>query len=105
LADWAAAGSQPLDVILAMRANKALKAFLAPLAPHVRRLRGVATPGDPIAAAPEAVAAAAREAGIADASAAPSVLAAVRELAEQRPARLLVCGSLYLAGTVLEENA
>jgi dihydrofolate synthase/folylpolyglutamate synthase len=105
LADWAAAGPKPLDVILAMRANKALAAFLAPLAPHVRRLRGIATPGDAIAAPPETIAAAARAAGVTDASAASSALEAVRDLAGNPPARLLVCGSLYLAGTVLEENA
>ncbi|MEP3117981.1 MAG: bifunctional folylpolyglutamate synthase/dihydrofolate synthase, partial [Alphaproteobacteria bacterium] len=37
---------------------------------------------------------------------APSVQAALRGLSarEQGPARVMICGSLYLAGTVLRDN-
>jgi dihydrofolate synthase/folylpolyglutamate synthase len=52
--------------------------------------------------APRRLAEAARAAGIADAREAPDVAAALREL--DAPRRVLVCGSLYLAGAVLAEN-
>jgi dihydrofolate synthase/folylpolyglutamate synthase len=104
LAEWAATGPKPVDAIVGMRANKALDAFLAPLAPHLRRLIAVSIPGDSLSTPTERIAAAAREAGVADAGTAESVAAAVVRLAEDAPARLLICGSLYLAGSVLAEN-
>jgi dihydrofolate synthase/folylpolyglutamate synthase len=41
-----------------------------------------------------------------DAPASPSVAAAIRDIAPliEGPARILICGSLYLAGHVLSEN-
>jgi dihydrofolate synthase / folylpolyglutamate synthase len=104
LADWVAEGEKPVDAIVAMRANKALAAFLAPLAPHLRRLRAVAIEGDSLSTPPPVVAEAARAAGIADAAPAASVEEAVAMLAADPPRRLLVCGSLYLAGDILAEN-
>jgi dihydrofolate synthase/folylpolyglutamate synthase len=104
LADWAATGEKPLDAIVGMRANKALAAFLAPLAPHLRRLRAVPIPGDSLSTPAERIADAAREAGVADAGVAESVEAATAALAADPPVRLLICGSLYLAGSVLAEN-
>ena len=50
------------------------------------------------------IAEAAYRAGI-EAGTAESVLAAVRQIAARDPgARILICGSLYLAGGVLREN-
>jgi len=47
---------------------------------------------------------AARAAGI-DAGTAPSVAAALEDIVAKSPeARVLICGSLYLAGSVLREN-
>ena len=43
---------------------------------------------------------AARDAGI-DAQSAPDIMQAVGRLTEGPPARVLICGSLYLAGAVL----
>ncbi len=49
LADWAATrdDGKQLDVVLAMRSTKAADAFLARLAPHVRRLRSLSFPAEP----------------------------------------------------------
>jgi dihydrofolate synthase/folylpolyglutamate synthase len=105
LADWIATGPKPVDVVVGMRANKALAAFLAPLGRKVRRLRAVPIAGDSLSTPTERIAEAAREAGIADAGVASSVDAAVAALAADPPARLLICGSLYLAGNVLAENS
>jgi dihydrofolate synthase/folylpolyglutamate synthase len=105
LADWVASGPKPVDLIVGMRANKALAAFLAPLAPQLRRLVAVPIAGDKLSTPTARIVDAARFAGIRDAVASDSVAAAVAALAGDPPARLLICGSLYLAGSVLAENS
>ena len=95
----------PLDVVIGMLTTKDAHSFLRRLAPYVRRVRAVTIPDEPLAQPADAIVAAARNAGIAAASA-PSVAAAVVSLAADGagPARVLICGSLYLAGAVLREN-
>jgi dihydrofolate synthase/folylpolyglutamate synthase len=108
LADWAATRDdrKQLDVVLAMRSTKAADAFLARLAPHVRRLRSLSFPAESGWLAAETVAALARSAGIAEATAAPDAAAAIADLVARspEPARILICGSLYFAGHILAEN-
>ncbi len=105
LADWAQANrDKPLDVVFGMLSTKAPEPFIAHLAPHARRVRTVTIPGEPLALSADAVATAARRAGIADVATAASMRDAVADLAGLGPSRVLICGSLYLAGTVLAEN-
>jgi len=102
---WREAGDQPLDVVFGILASKEPKEVLAPLAPYVARLRAVPIPDEPAALPAESVVAAARSVGIGDVDAADSVGAAVAQLVAQGGARrVLICGSLYLAGSVLAEN-
>jgi len=106
LARWAADG-RPLDLVFGMLGSKRPLDFLVPLAPYVRHLRAVAIPGEPNSVPAAEAAAFARQAGL-DAAACPDVTTAVGDLATAGaaggPARLLICGSLYLAGTVLAHN-
>lgn len=100
-ADWR---ERPLHLIVGMLNTKDAAGFLRPLAPHTRSLHAVTIPGEENALAAEAIAAAAHEAGI-PARAAPSLAAAVAELAqENEKGRILICGSLHLAGVVLAGN-
>ena len=79
-------------------------AFLKPLAPLTRDLQAVQIAGHASLAAEEA-ASAAKATGIAAETAATVDAALARILAQSRePARILICGSLYLAGVVLAEN-
>ena len=95
----------PLDIVFGIRAAKEPKEVLAPLAPYVARLRAVPIPNEPTALPAEAAVAAARSVGIGDADAAESVGAAIAQLVASGGARrILICGSLYLAGAVLREN-
>ncbi|HEV2335538.1 MAG TPA: folylpolyglutamate synthase/dihydrofolate synthase family protein [Stellaceae bacterium] len=95
---------RPLDLIVGMLNTKDAAGFLAPLAPHARALCGVTIPGEENPLPAEAIVAAAASVGIA-ARAAVSVEAALRDLiAERAPGRVLICGSLHLAGVVLAEN-
>lgn len=106
LAAWGADG-RPLDMVFGMLGSKRPLDFLRPLAPHVRRLRAVAIPGEANSVTADDAAAFAREAGM-QAGSAGDVAGAVADLAllgrDGAPARLLICGSLYLAGTVLAHN-
>ncbi|OZA07806.1 MAG: bifunctional folylpolyglutamate synthase/dihydrofolate synthase [Rhodobacterales bacterium 17-64-5] len=91
-------------VICGMLNTKDVTGYMAPLAPHVAKLHAVSIPGEKNTLPAEATRDAARAAGI-DAVTAPSVAEALREITATAPeARVLICGSLYLAGMVLREN-
>jgi len=106
LATQAAAwDDRPLYLITGILNSKDPSGFLGPLAAHAARLAAVAIPGEAASLDAEEVAALAAGLGL-SASAMPSVAAAMAALtdAAHAPARILICGSLYLAGHVLEEN-
>ena len=96
---------KPLMIVAGMLSTKDAAGFFRPLAPHVAAARCVAIPGEVASLTAEETAQAAGRAGLA-ASPADSVTAAVAELARApgQPVRILICGSLYLAGQVLAEN-
>ena len=98
-------GEKPLHLICGMINSKDPRTFLAALAPAAASLTGVAIPGEANSLTADDIAGAGTAAGI-PARAAPSVQAALWGLLEraQGPARVLICGSLYLAGTVLRDN-
>ncbi|WP_138468394.1 folylpolyglutamate synthase/dihydrofolate synthase family protein [Poseidonocella sp. HB161398] len=77
--------------------------YLKPLAAHVRNLIAVSIPDSDATLRAEETAAAAEAAGM-KANAAESVPAALSALNDVAPkARILICGSLYLAGSVLRD--
>lgn len=95
---------RPLDLVVGMLNTKDASGFLAPLAPQARRLLAVTIPGEDNALPAAAIAAAARALGIAAAES-ESVAAALRAITGgEGPARVLVCGSLHLAGIVLADH-
>ncbi len=107
LAAWAATQRDlPLVLIFGMLTTKRATDFLAPLAAHAVSLYAVPIPGEPAALDAEAASAIARAAGISYAQPATSPRAALSALSAVTPApcRVLICGSLYLAGSVLALN-
>lgn len=95
---------RPLDVIFGMLGSKDADGFLQPLAARIRCLRAVTPPGEVALPAEDAVAAARRQ-GVLDAAAAADPRAALADILRQAPpGRVLICGSLYLAGEILREN-
>ena len=91
-------------LICGMLNTKDVHGYMEPLAQHVARLHAVSIPGEKNTLPAETTRDAARSAGI-DAVTAPSVAEALAGIAEVSPkARVLICGSLYLAGAVLREN-
>jgi dihydrofolate synthase/folylpolyglutamate synthase len=93
----------PWHLVCGMLRTKDVTGYLRPLAPLVASLTAVPVPDTEATLPPEATAAAAREAGI-DARTAPDAGAAIAALPQADTARILICGSLYLAGHVLREN-
>jgi dihydrofolate synthase/folylpolyglutamate synthase len=91
-------------LICGMLNTKDVAGYMRPLVPQVTGLHAVSIPGEKNTLPAEATRDAARSAGI-DAVAAGSVAEALADIADHAPeARVLICGSLYLAGTVLREN-
>jgi dihydrofolate synthase / folylpolyglutamate synthase len=95
---------RPLHLVTGMLNTKDVEGFLRPLAACAETLAGVTIPGEAATLPAEATVAAARAAGLA-ATPAASVLTAIRGITARDPTcRILICGSLYLAGQVLREN-
>ena len=91
-------------LICGMLDTKDVRNYLKALRSAADKLYGIAIPGESASLAAAAVAATASEVGFA---AEPSISAedAARRIAADRPgSRILICGSLYLAGRVLREN-
>jgi dihydrofolate synthase/folylpolyglutamate synthase len=96
---------RPLHLVTGMLATKDVAGFLRPLAPLARSLHGVSIPGEAATLPAEATVGAAQAAGLAEATAAPDLATSVAAISAAEPdARILICGSLYLAGRVLREN-
>ncbi|MEM6595793.1 MAG: folylpolyglutamate synthase/dihydrofolate synthase family protein [Pseudomonadota bacterium] len=92
-------------LICGLMNTKDVAGYMAPLVPHVASLQGVSIPGEVNTLPGEDTAKAAKAAGI-EATIAETVSNAIDVIAQRDPnARILICGSLYLAGAVLRENA
>lgn len=104
VATLAAMPPRPTHLICGMLNTKDVVGYMRALSPQVRSLIAVSIPDTEATLSAEDTAEAARMAGIA-ATTAPNALDAVRCIAREEPgARILICGSLYLAGAILREN-
>jgi len=104
--NWA---DRPLWLVMGALGTREPRAFIEPLAPYIAGLRAVPIPAEDAALPPAAIVAAARECGVAaeaatDIGPALDAIAAAAQAAGQESGRVLICGSLYLAGRVLDLN-
>ncbi|WP_199908076.1 bifunctional folylpolyglutamate synthase/dihydrofolate synthase [Celeribacter baekdonensis] len=96
---------RPTYMVCGMLNTKDVGGYLKPLARHAERLYAVSIPDAQATLPASATAETAREDGM-DAVESESVLTAVQEIVSAAPeARILICGSLYLAGHILQDNA
>jgi dihydrofolate synthase/folylpolyglutamate synthase len=103
LAELEERAPKPVGLVLGMMGQKDARGFVEQFRGLVRRIVTVPVPGGPESAhEPEKLAALAGWAGF-NAEAAGDVETAIRRLQERegQPLRILICGSLYLAGNVL----
>jgi dihydrofolate synthase/folylpolyglutamate synthase len=103
IADMNQTRPAPLVLIMGMMNNRSPAEFLAPFKGHVEHVFALSVPGEANAHTADEIAAQARGAGFA-ASAKSNLMSALRAAAEVPDARVLICGSLYLAGDVLARN-
>lgn len=98
--------SRQLVVIIGMQANKDAAGFLSNFAGMTRHIIAVPIPGHESAFTPAALADAGRHLGmrIETSPSTADALRAIARLAYETPPRILISGSLYLAGDVLREN-
>lgn len=95
---------KPTYMICGMLNTKDIGGYLTPLAGHTTHLYGVSIPGEANTLSAEDTVAAALKSGM-SATPAETVLSAIHSIIRTDPAaRILICGSLYLAGRVLQEN-
>lgn len=95
---------RPTHLICGMLNTKDVAGYLRPLAEVSDRLTAVSIPGEHNTLPATATAEAARSVGL-QANTAASVADALTAIVTKVPnARVLICGSLYLAGAILREN-
>ena len=96
---------RPLDVVIGMMNTKDPAGFIRPLAPFIRRAVAVSIPGEKNTLDATATRTVLESEGVA-ATVAPGIEDAISCLSDRpkETSRVLVCGSLYLAGRVLSAN-
>jgi dihydrofolate synthase/folylpolyglutamate synthase len=102
IADHAAAAwtDRPLHILVGMKQAKDSAEFLRPLLPLATTLWAVSEPGQHLALPVEAIIAASNNI----ARPGPTIAAAIAQLPTGAHTRVLICGSLYLAGEVLKAD-
>ncbi|WP_299672244.1 folylpolyglutamate synthase/dihydrofolate synthase family protein [uncultured Roseobacter sp.] len=95
---------RPTYLICGMLNTKDIGGYLGPLSMVAEKVMAVSIPGEANTLPADATADSASHVGM-RAETAPSVQDALERIVSQSPAaRVLICGSLYLAGAVLREN-
>ncbi len=103
-AHLAALPKRPTHLVCGMLRTKDAAGYLRPLAGVAEGLTAVSIPGEANTLSAEETAAVAASIGLTATTAGTVREALARIAAEEPRARVLICGSLYLAGTVLREN-
>jgi dihydrofolate synthase / folylpolyglutamate synthase len=103
---WNVMDGKPLLLMVGMLNSKHPQEFLSPLAAHITALAGISIPQESKSLTADAIMQAARAAGILNAQSHRDITAALSWLTGfgNKPARILICGSLYLAGVILQQN-
>lgn len=97
--------ARPVHLICGMLNTKDTAGYMRPLAQHALSLHAVSIPGETATLSAAETAQAARDVGM-TAYEAENVDSALMQIVTEDPhAKVLICGSLYLAGSILRENA
>ena len=97
--------SRKLFLIVGMLNTKDVAGYMQPLLSQSKRLYGVSIPGEAATMTAKETVDVAIDVGF-EASASENVESAIKEIIKQdQNARILICGSLYLAGNILRKNS
>lgn len=104
---WEAQDNKKLHLVMGMLNTKDPRVFLKYLGPHAATMHTISIPDQPLSLSADELAIAARDAVGHDTSTSPSALDAIRHIVSTfpEPGRILITGSLYLAGEILKKNA
>ena len=101
----AAQTGRPIHLICGMLNTKDATGYMRPLAQVASSLTGVSIPGEANTLSADETATAASQAGFTDVATAPDAKTALQSILQKDPtARVLICGSLYLAGVILRDH-
>ncbi|WP_378946884.1 bifunctional folylpolyglutamate synthase/dihydrofolate synthase [Paracoccus sp. R86501] len=103
-ATLAAMPPRPTHLVCGMLNTKDITGYLRPLAEHAASLTAIDIPGEANTLPARDTAEAARQVGMTTFAAGDVTDAIARIVAQTPSARILICGSLYLAGRILREN-
>ena len=95
---------RPTHLICGMLNTKDVKGYMTPLAAQAASLTAISIPDEINTLSAEETEAAAKSVGLEATTAANTMAALQAILAKDPTARVLICGSLYLAGHILREN-
>ncbi len=103
---WQTADGRPLHLVVAMVDRKDAAAFLTLLRPYAPSITLTEIAGEATSYKKDVLAKMAQRLGFADIQTADTPETAIRQLAtrETRPARILICGSLFLMGNILRQT-
>ena len=97
--------SRKLFLIVGMLNTKDVAGYMQPLSSQSKRLYGVSIPGEAATMTAKETVDVAIDVGF-EASVSENVESAIKEIIKQdQNARILICGSLYLAGNILQKNS
>lgn len=103
-ATLAAMPKRSTHLVCGMLNTKDVTGYMRPLAPHATSMTAISIPGEPNTLTSDETAAFAAQAGIPARTAVSAADAVAHIVASDPNARILICGSLYLAGRILREN-
>jgi dihydrofolate synthase/folylpolyglutamate synthase len=98
---WAAQDDKNLHLIVAMVTRKNPIEFLEPLVPYAKSLTVISIPNESHSYSADALHNIVKTLGFQNLKKADSAEEAIKDIDDEKPARILVTGSLYLMGTIL----
>lgn len=103
---WEAQDDKKLHLVMGMLNTKDPRVFLKYLGPHAASMHAIEIPNQPLSLKADELAIAAHDAVGYKISTSPSALDAIRHVVAtcDQPGRILITGSLYLAGEILKAN-
>ena len=101
IASWKNQDDRPLHIILGMLTTKTPQEFLNPFAPAIAQLRTLHIDNEPLSRTAQDLA---LSTGLEKAAPVANLIEALQSFPPAPRARVLICGSLYLAGQVLRQN-
>ncbi len=107
MAAWQREDGKPIDLIFGMLATKRPEEFLRPMLPFIRRMRTLTVEGETEAHSAKALADIGKALGIHDCEEGASLKESLASLSflNNIPSRTMICGSFYLVGQAMRENA